>query len=79
MAFRPTERSLLLRMKGLGPTAVTRLEAAGIDSLERLDRLGVEFVVEIVGGQMRGSGWKNRRRALERAVEAWKSAASGVG
>ena len=74
MAFRSAERSLLLRTQGLGPTVVNRLEAAGIDSMERLERLGVEGAVEIVSCQMFGSGWKNRRRALERAVEAWKRA-----
>lgn len=74
MAFRSTERSLLLGTHGLGPTIVARLEAAGIDSMERLERLGVERAVEIVGRRMLGSGWMNRRRALERAVEAWKRA-----
>ena len=74
MAFRPAERSLLLRTQGIGPTVVNRLEDAGIDSLERLAKLGVGCAVEIVGRQMCGSGWENRRRALERAVEAWKGA-----
>lgn len=70
MAFRSTERSLLLGTQGLGPTIVDRLEPSGIDSMERLERLGVERAVEIVGRPMFGSGWMNRRRALERAVEA---------
>ena len=71
MAFQPEERLQLLRAPRLGPVAVGRLEAAGIDSLECLARIGAIRAIEIVGHGLRGSGLKNRRRALEQVVADW--------
>ena len=72
MAFRPAERTLLLQTPRLGPIAVARLEAASIDPLERLARIGVGPAIELVGRQVRGSGWHNRRRALEQVLDEWR-------
>lgn len=77
MPFRPEERTLLLRTPRLGPVAVSRLEAAGIDTLERLACVGVERTLQIVGRQVRGSGWENRRRALEQVVDEWRRSRAG--
>lgn len=72
MAFLPDERMLLLRARRVGPLTVGRLEAAGIDSLESLARIGAARAIEIVGDGLRGSGWKNRRRALEQVLSEWR-------
>lgn len=78
MAFRPDERTLLLRTPRLGPIAVARLEAVGIDTLERLARVGVGRAIELVGREVRGSGWQNRRRALEQVLDEWLRTRGGL-
>ncbi len=78
MAFRPEERTLLLRTPRLGPVAVARLEAVGIDTLERLAGIGVGRAIQLVGRDVRGSGWQNRRRALEQVLEEWRRSPGGA-
>jgi hypothetical protein len=78
VAFRPEERTLLLRTPRLGPVAVARLEAVGIDTLERLAGIGVGRAIQLVGRDVRGSGWQNRRRALEQVLEEWRRSPGGA-
>lgn len=64
--FPQHERRLLLSTRGLGEVVIGRLETAGIDSLGALRALGPERVLEQVGQ----GAWRNRRRALARALAA---------
>jgi hypothetical protein len=78
VAFRPEERTLLLRTPRLGPVAVARLEAVGIGTLERLAGIGVGRAIQLVGRDVRGSGWQNRRRALEQVLKEWRRSPGGA-
>lgn len=69
-AFSDDERRLLLRTPGIGATVVDRLEAAGFCTLHALREAGAACVAERVQVQVGHSAWKNRRRAIERAIEA---------
>lgn len=67
-AFPSNERRLLLSTRGIGETVVDRLEAAGFASLQALCEAGAARVTEQVLSQMDGLAWRNRRRAIERAI-----------
>lgn len=72
--FPEHERRVLLLTPGLGEGMVAGLEAAGITSLGQLLRLGVDRVVnEVAEG-----AWRNRRRALARALRAAQVPVSGA-
>jgi hypothetical protein len=75
MSFSGIDRALLMTERGLGPLAVSRLEAAGFDSIERIAQLGAEAVVGAICAQLGTPSWGNRRRALERALHRAKSTA----
>ncbi len=62
------ERRQLLSSPGIGETVVHRLEAAGYASLQSLRDAGASHVVEQVLVQVGAAAWRNRRRALERAI-----------
>lgn len=72
MPFTAEERVLLLRTPRLGPVVVSRLEAAGLDTMARLAAISASQVIEIVCSGNRRHGWQNRRRALEQAVDEWQ-------
>lgn len=80
MTFPPEERALLLRTPGLGPTSVTRLEDAGIGSMQVLRALGATHVARIICERQGSPAWMNRRRALDSVLEtACGQDASGPG
>ena len=62
------ERRLLLSTRGIGETVVHRLEAAGFASLQALCEAGAARVTEQVLAQVGEQAWRNRRRAIERAI-----------
>ena len=66
--FPLNERRLLLSTRGIGETVVHRLEAAGFASLQALCEAGAARVTEQVLAQVGGQAWRNRRRAIERAI-----------
>lgn len=66
--FCDSERVVLLRTPGLGPTVVSRLEAQGLSSLQAMRDMGVERVVEMVCQAVGSSAWKNRHTALVKAL-----------
>lgn len=68
--FPQHERRLLLATRGIGETVVHRLEAAGYASLQALREAGAQHVTEQVLAQVGAISWRNRRRAIERALEA---------
>lgn len=69
-AFNEHERRLLLATPGLGPVVVQRLEGAGVTSLAALRQRGVDRVVDQLCQAAGNAAWRNRRRALARALAA---------
>lgn len=67
-AFPRQERRLLLATPGIGKTVVQRLEAAGFASLQALCDAGATRATEQVTAHLGGLAWRNRRRAIERAI-----------
>lgn len=73
--FNERERRHLLASPGLGPVVVERLEQSGIASIDSLRTLGVDAVVESLCRPGQNQAWRNRRRALLRAVSQFGPAA----
>jgi hypothetical protein len=67
--FDPQDRRRLLTLPQIGPVVVQRLESAGFESLEAMRRAGLDAVVAAVCQQIESQGWRNRRRALARALD----------
>jgi nucleotidyltransferase/DNA polymerase involved in DNA repair len=59
----------LLRMPGIGPSVIRRLEEAGIASLSQLRQMGVERAVLAVCERTGQIAHANRRRCLQRALD----------
>lgn len=66
--FDAADRAALLRWPQIGPTVIERLEAAGFYSLATIRDAGIDAVVAGVCRQAGNDGFRNRRRALERAL-----------
>ena len=73
MSFSAVEREMLLKLPGIGPGVLARLEAVGYDSIERLRRDGVDRAVHSVVASGGTVAWFNRLAALERAVTSCPS------
>jgi hypothetical protein len=67
------DRQLLLSSPHLGPEVIDRLRAVGIYSLYDLRVIGVDRAVEMVCDALGSKVWRNRRKALNRAVSAYKA------
>lgn len=71
MAFSAEERAALLRVKGVGPTVVARLEQLGFISLRQLSQASMLDVVERAATLVGSSCWKNSpqaRAAIQGAI-----------
>jgi hypothetical protein len=72
MPFPPSERKLLLSVKGVGPTVIARLEQMGFESLVHLRTANAVDIVTS-GASLTGSScWKNSpqaRAAVQGAIE----------
>ncbi|MDE2372154.1 MAG: hypothetical protein KGN16_24515 [Burkholderiales bacterium] len=68
MAFEPHERRILLAAPRVGPTVVERLEAAGVDSFEKLNQIGIDGAIDLICRRLATAAWGNRRTALEQAL-----------
>ncbi|MBE2210975.1 MAG: helix-hairpin-helix domain-containing protein [Xanthomonadaceae bacterium] len=70
--FPPSEREALLKLKGVGPTVVARLEQMGFASFARLAKADAGHVLS-GGAALTGSScWKNSpqaRSAITAAIE----------
>lgn len=66
----PFDRQLLMSFPHLGPDVIDKLRAVGIYSLYDLSVIGVDRAVEMVCESMGSKVWRNRRKALSRAVSA---------
>lgn len=71
MGFPIEERQALLRVKGVGPTVVARLEQLGFASLRQLSQASMLDVVERAATLVGSSCWKNSpqaRAAIQGAI-----------
>ena len=66
--FSLTERQVLLATRGIGQGVIDRIELAGVHSLRQLRDLGVDTVVDRICDGVGNFAWRNRRRALLRAL-----------
>jgi len=72
MPFTLEERQALLKLKGVGPTVIDRLEQIGIDSLKQLADADALEIVTQASALVGSSCWKNspQARAAIRAAIA---------
>lgn len=69
MNWSADERRILLSVQGLGEGVVERLSEVGVASFDDLNRLGIDEVLEQICLRVGTQSWKNRRRALQRALD----------
>jgi predicted flap endonuclease-1-like 5' DNA nuclease len=77
MPFNATERASLLKVKGVGPTVVKRLEEMGITTLDQLSRANTTNIVSAAAAMLGASCWKNSpqaRAAIDAAIDCAKAA-----
>lgn len=71
MPFSAEERALLLTIKGVGSTVVTRLEQLGFSSLTQLSQANALNIVEMASDMLGSTCWKNSpqaRAAIQSAI-----------
>jgi predicted RecB family nuclease len=71
MPFNERERASLLKVKGVGPTVLMRLEEMGITSLEKLSKADTVDIVTRTAAMLGASYWKNSpqaRAAIDAAI-----------
>lgn len=66
--FSDIDRKMLATEAGMGDRVIERLEEVGFYSLEQMRIVGASRVVDAVCSYLGSTAWRNRRRALERAV-----------
>lgn len=69
--FCDAERRHLLASPGLGPVVVQRLETVGVTSLDSLRQRGVDRVIDLLCKSGGNAAWRNRRRALAKALASY--------
>ena len=77
MAFSAHERTILLAVKGVGPTVVRRLEELGIEDLASLARQDAAALCVATSAQLGSTCWRNSpqaRAAITGAIEAARRA-----
>ncbi|HHQ4671489.1 TPA: helix-hairpin-helix domain-containing protein [Aeromonas veronii] len=70
--FGPTERALLLGVKGVGPTVIGRLEQLGCHTLAGLAEADTTHIVQLVASMLGSTCWQNSpqaRSAIDGAIE----------
>ena len=76
MIFNAEERAILLKVKGVGPTVIARLEQMGFISLQQLAKADAEEILS-KGATLTGSScWKNSpqaKAAVNAAIEQAKN------
>ncbi|MDP1600112.1 helix-hairpin-helix domain-containing protein [Phenylobacterium sp.] len=73
MAFSAHERTILLAVKGVGPTVVRRLEELGIEDLASLAQQDAAALCVAASAQLGSTCWRNSpqaRAAIAGAIEA---------
>jgi predicted RecB family nuclease len=69
MSFSANERNLLLALKGVGPTVISRLEEMGYDSLAQLASANTQHIVSQAAAITGSTCWKNSPQARS-AIDA---------
>ena len=67
--FRDHDRRILLTERGIGPLVLERLQQMGLYSIDDIRVAGVETVLDRICLLLGGSGWANRKRAFQRALD----------
>lgn len=67
-SFAEVERRLLLNTPGISHGVISRIERAGVSSIRELSVLGVDAVVDQICRGVGNLAWRNRKRALSRAL-----------
>ena len=76
MGFSVEEKQVLLSVKGVGPTVITRLEQIGIETLEQLGKADAHEIVAQVSAIVGSTCWKNSpqaRAAVQMAIAKAKA------
>ncbi|CNE61977.1 Pathogenicity locus [Yersinia mollaretii] len=76
MAFTNNERDVLLAVKGVGPTVVTRLEQLGFTSLLQLSQADMSEIVSSAAAMVGSTCWKNSpqaRATIQAAIDMAKT------
>lgn len=68
--FPEYERRYLCGWPGIGDGVISRIEQAGISSLRQLRHAGVDAVLDRICSAQGHAAWRNRRRALLRALDS---------
>lgn len=77
MAFPAHERTILLAVKGVGPTVVQRLEELGVEDLATLAQQDAAALCVAASAQLGSTCWRNSpqaRAAITGAIEAARGA-----
>ena len=77
MAFSSLERTILLAVKGVGPTVVQRLEEMGVEDLATLAQQDAAALCVAASAQLGSTCWRNSpqaRAAIAGAIEAARRA-----
>ncbi|MGY3853165.1 helix-hairpin-helix domain-containing protein [Aeromonas aquatilis] len=61
--FGPTERAMLLGVKGVGPTVIGRLEQLGYHTLAGLAEADTTHIVLLVASMLGSTCWQNSQQA----------------
>jgi predicted RecB family nuclease len=75
MSFSADERNLLLALKGVGPTVISRLEEMGYDSLAQLSSANTQHIVSQAAAITSSTCWKNSpqaRAAIDAVIQLAK-------
>jgi predicted RecB family nuclease len=75
MSFSADERNLLLALKGVGPTVVSRLEEMGYDTLVQLASANTQHIVSQAAAITSSTCWKNSpqaRAAIDAVIQLAK-------
>ncbi|WCN13645.1 helix-hairpin-helix domain-containing protein [Marinomonas mediterranea] len=75
MGFSKEEKSVLLELKGVGPTVIKRFEEIGINFLQELKSYRAEDMAEMVASMLNTTCWKNSpqaKAAINAAIERAK-------
>jgi predicted flap endonuclease-1-like 5' DNA nuclease len=76
MAFQNQDRELLLKVKGVGPKVIERLEQIGFSSLEDLAEAKSTEITKWVSEELGATCWRNSpqaRSTIESAITAAQS------
>lgn len=74
--FSARERSLLLGVKGVGPTVIGRLEQLGYHTLSELAGADTSHIVQLVASMLGSTCWQNSpqaRSAIDGAIALARS------